>query len=84
MTTELRLAETVAGYKVSTVALPFMIPISAPDGGAEYETMLFELSADGDVVDEVDVRRYATPEAARAGHTDMVKAVRLIESAFAA
>lgn len=82
MTTELRLTETVARYTVSTVALPFMIPVTAPDGGAGYETMVFELTADGEVVDEVDVRRYATPEAARAGHAEMVTAVRLIESAF--
>ncbi|MEU6331623.1 hypothetical protein ABZ851_30730 [Streptomyces sp. NPDC047049] len=83
MITELRLIDMVSGYKVSTVELPFMIPVSAPDGGAAYETMVFELSADGAVIDEVGIRRYATPEAARKGHADMVRKVTLIEDAFA-
>ncbi|MFJ8676842.1 hypothetical protein [Streptomyces sp. NPDC093589] len=80
---QLPLVDMVNGYKVSTVELPFMIPVSAPDGGASYETMVFQLSADGAVIDEVDVRRYATPEAACAGHADMVRDVTVIESAFA-
>ncbi|MFI7089492.1 hypothetical protein ACIBUR_38640 [Streptomyces anulatus] len=77
------LLDIVDGHKVSTIEFPEMIPMGAPDAGAMYETMVFRLSAEGEVIDEVDSRRYAQPEAASAGHAELVRQVMLIESAFA-
>jgi hypothetical protein len=70
------LKDTVANgrYAVSTVAL-------GDDywDGARFETMVFDTLLD----DEVDSLRYLTPEAALAGHAEMVRTVQVIEEALA-
>jgi hypothetical protein len=71
-----RLHTTVGRFRVSTVGCYH--PPGSPDepqpigAGADalYETMVFALDEDGEVVDwaESDGERYATAEAAEAGH----------------
>ncbi|MEU5900215.1 hypothetical protein [Streptomyces venezuelae] len=72
-------------YGLSTTASDGRYVISTVDLGEKYwdgsrfETMVFDTTMD----DEVDSRRYLTPEAAIKGHTEMALACQLIEAALA-
>jgi hypothetical protein len=69
----------VDGYVVSTIkfapwALPGADNYPALFGGHMYESMVFRADSDGNVTDwsEVDGLRYATEDAAHAGHASLV------------
>ena len=64
----------VDGYVISTVQLPGAEKYPELFADHRYETMVFRADSDGKVTDwiEVDGQRYATEDAALAGHRAMV------------
>lgn len=70
-----QLARTVVdGYVISTVKLAGAENYPDLFAGHMYETLVFRADSDGKVTDwiEVDGLRYATEEAAHAGHASLV------------
>ena len=69
------IARTVVdGYVISTVKLPGAENYPDLFADHKYESMVFRADSDGKVTDwmEVDGLRYATEEAAHAGHASLV------------
>ena len=69
------IARTVVdGYVISTVKLPGAENYPALFADHKYESMVFRADSDGTVTDwlEVDGLRYATEDAAHAGHASLV------------
>ena len=75
MTNPNSIARTVVdGYVISTVKLAGAENYPDLFAGHMYETMVFRADSDGTVTDwlEVDGLRYATEDAAHAGHASLV------------
>jgi hypothetical protein len=75
MTNPNSIARTVVdGYVISTVKLPGAENYPDLFADHKYESMVFRADSDGTVTDwsEVDGLRYATEEAAHAGHASLV------------
>ncbi|MGW1976462.1 hypothetical protein [Streptomyces sp. NPDC001889] len=73
ITLDLKATSTDGRYRISTVGMGAPMPC-----GRRFETMVFDTEID----DEVDSRRYTTPEEATRGHDATVLEVNLIEEAL--